>query len=92
MPLRRHWDSIPIPARRKTDPAKPDRHPRSKHAVGVGGLLRNGLHRIPMLDDLALLKPEDIDDGIAARARFAHRVHMQDHVIAIREDTLDLAM
>ena len=45
-----------------------------------------------MLDDLAVLQPEDIDDGHAALAGFAHAMHVQDHVVALGEGALDLAL
>ena len=55
-------------------------------------LLRNVLRDVPVLDDLAVLEPEDVDDGTAARTGLAHRMHMQDHVIAVREYFFDLAV
>jgi len=58
---------------------------RSEHSVGVGGLLRDGLHDVPVLDDLAVLEPEDVDDGTAARAGLADGVDVQDHVVAVGE-------
>src|SRR4029453_5856446 len=62
-----------------------------EHAVGVGGLLRNLLHDVPVFDDLAVLQPENVNDGAAARACFGHAVNMQDHVVVVREGALDLA-
>src|SRR5882724_2567905 len=45
-----------------------------------------------MLDDLAVLQLEDIDDRAAASSLLAHAVHMQDHVIAVGKYPLDLAV
>ena len=39
-----------------------------EHPVAVRGLLRNLLHDVPVLDDLAVLQPENVDDGAAALA------------------------
>src|SRR4030088_2705445 len=64
----------------------------SKHPVVVRRLLRDRLHDVPMLDDLAVLQPEDVDDGHAAVAGLAHAVHMQDHVVALGEGALDFAL
>jgi hypothetical protein len=44
-----------------------------------------------MLDDLAVLELEDVDDGVAARAWLSHGVDVDDDVIAVREDAFDLA-
>jgi hypothetical protein len=55
------------------DPAGP--HPNaieqfleSKHRVTVGGFLRNRLANVPVLDDLAILQPKDVDTGHPALA------------------------
>ena len=45
----------------------------------------NLLHDVPVFDDLAVLEPENVDDGAAARARLAHAVDVQDHVVAVGE-------
>ena len=37
----------------------------SEHFVGVGGLGGDGLDDVPVLDDPAVLDPEDVDDGLA---------------------------
>ena len=63
----------------------------SKHAVAVGGRLRDLLNDVPVLDHLAILKPVDIDNRKTTRARLAHGMIMDDHVIAVSEDVLDLA-
>ena len=44
-----------------------------------------------MLDHLAVLELEDVDDGVAARAWLAHGMDVDDDVIAVGEDALDLA-
>ena len=44
-----------------------------------------------MLDDLAVLELEDVDDGVAARAWLAHGVDVDDDVVAVCEDAFDLA-
>ena len=36
-----------------------------------------------MLDDLAVLQPEDVDDSVASRLRRVLPVHMQHDIIAI---------
>src|SRR3954453_7903658 len=62
-----------------------------EHPVSVGGLFRDRLHHVPMLDDLAVLELEDVDDGVAARAWLAHGVDVDDDVVAVRADAFDLA-
>ena len=47
-------------------------HVSSEHAVGVGGLFRNFLRHVPVLDNLAVLELEDVDDGPTAAALLAH--------------------
>ena len=44
-----------------------------------------------MFPHLAILEFENVDDGVAARARLAHGVDMDDDVIAVGEDALNLA-
>src|SRR6185503_1075059 len=63
----------------------------SEHAVVVGRLVRDRLYDVPVLDDLAALQLEDVHDGRAARARLAHRVDVEDHIVTVREHALDLA-
>ena len=63
-----------------------------EHPVRIRRLLRDRLHDVPMLDDLAVLQPEDVDDGHAALAGFAHAMHVQDHIVALGEGPLDLAL
>src|SRR3954468_22623088 len=62
-----------------------------EHPVGVGGLFRDRLHHVPMLDDLAILELEDIDDGVAARAWLAHGGDVDHDIIAISEDAFYFA-
>src|SRR5262249_18197561 len=63
-----------------------------EHGIGVCGRLGDRLHHVPMLHDLAVLQPEDVDDGHAALARGANGMHVQDHEIAIDQRALDLAL
>src|SRR5450830_562654 len=65
---------------------------RSEHGVVVRRLLGHVLADVPMLDHLAVLQPEDVDDGGAARARFGNIVDVQDHVVAVGETALDVAV
>jgi hypothetical protein len=44
-----------------------------------------------VFDDLAVLEPENVDDGAAARALLAYAVDVDNHVIAVRKSALDLA-
>src|ERR1700694_490616 len=61
-----------------------------EHAVGVGGFFGDILHDIPVLDDLAVLKLENLDDRAATAPFLAHAVDVQDHVIPVRKYTFDL--
>src|SRR5436189_1625555 len=45
-----------------------------------------------MLDDLAVLKSENIDDRATARAWLANGMDMQDHIVAVGKHFLDLAV
>ena len=65
--------------------------PALEHAVVVCGLLRDRLNDVPMLDHLSILELVDIHDSEAARARLAHGMIMDDHIIAFGENVLDLA-
>src|SRR6218665_1254520 len=65
---------------------------RSEHRIGVGRGLWNRLDGIPVLDDLAVFQPEDVDDGVSAGAWLPHRMDMQDHEVAIDQRPLDLAV
>jgi hypothetical protein len=42
-----------------------------EHRVVVGRSLRDRLHRVPALDDLAVLQLEDVHNGVAPRAGLA---------------------
>ena len=59
--------------------------------LSLGGLLGDRLDHVPVLDHLAVLELEDVDDGVAAGPRLAHGVDVHDHVIAVGEDAFDLA-
>src|SRR5687768_3347760 len=63
----------------------------SEHAVLVRRLRRDVLDDVPMLDDLAVLDAENVDDRAAGRAVPARRVHVQHDEITFGEDALDLA-
>jgi len=58
----------------------------------VRHLLRNVLCDVPVFDDLAVLEPEDIHDGAAERAGLAHRMDMQDDIVAVRECFFDYSL
>ena len=45
-----------------------------------------------VVDDLAILQLENIDDGVAAAARRGDIVDVQDHIIAVGENTFDVAV
>src|SRR3982074_2116937 len=80
-------------ARRSASHLRDERAPSVlKHAVGVGGIFRNILNDIPVLDDLAVLELENIDDRAAAASLLAHAMHVQDHIIAIGKYAFDLAV
>jgi len=49
------------------------------------------LNDVPVLDDLAVLQLEDVDDGVAAGAGLPDRVDVEDDVVAVGEHALDLA-
>ena len=57
-----------------------------KHRVVVCWRFGNFLQHIPVFNDLAVFKTEDIHDRHTAVAGFADHVIMQDHVIAFRDD------
>ena len=63
-----------------------------EHSVVVCGLLRDRLNDVPVLDHLAVLKLVDIGNGKSARAWLAHGMIMDNHIIAIGEDVLNLAV
>jgi len=66
---------------------------RSEHRVGVGRGLRDRLDHVPVLDDLAAFQAEDVHHRLSARI-IGQTVPMRvkDDVVAVDEDTLDLAM
>src|SRR6185369_15654890 len=64
----------------------------SEHGVVVGGLLGDRLDYVPVLNDLAALEPEDVDDGDTAFTRLADGMDVQDHHVAVRQCALDLAL
>src|SRR5512135_238080 len=63
-----------------------------EHPVRVGRFLQDVLMNVPMLDDLAILEPENINYSNAARATHSDSVHVQDYVIAISEHPFYLAV
>src|SRR5690606_8264554 len=62
----------------------------SEHAVLIRRLRGNVLDYIPMLDDLAVLDAENIDDRAPRPVVAARRVHVQHHEIAFGDYTFDL--
>ena len=63
----------------------------SEHRVVVLRGLRDRLHRVPVLDHLAVFELEQVENRKPARAGLAHRVDVHDHVVAVSEDLFDLA-
>src|SRR5215468_7697823 len=66
--------------------------PLLEHPIGVGRLFRDVLADIPVLDDFAILKLENVDDRGPQRVRLPFVVDVQDHEIAIGEDAFDVAV
>jgi hypothetical protein len=56
----------------------------------IGRGFRDILDHVPVLDNLALVEPEDIHHRAAPRSRLPHAMGMDDHIVAVREDALDL--
>src|SRR6266508_1832692 len=63
---------------------------RSKHPVVVQSGFRYGLDNIPVLHDLSVFEPEDLNDRRTGVPGFTNAVHMGDDEAAVREDPLDL--
>lgn len=57
-----------------------------KHRVVVRRCFGNFLQHIPMFNDLAVFKTEDIHDRRTTVAGFEDQVTMQGYVIAFRDD------
>src|SRR5262245_29986847 len=88
------WDVSGTGASSKGGPRGSNRN-ASEHAVLVqrGSRIGDRLHRIPVLEHLAVVvQPERIEDRIAALAGLTHGMDMHDHVVALGEDALDLAL
>src|SRR5215470_5691541 len=66
--------------------------PSLEHPIRVGRLFRDVLADIPVLDDFAVLKLEDVDDRGPQRVRLPFVVDVQDHEVAISEGALDVAV
>jgi hypothetical protein len=64
----------------------------SEHGVLVGGLFRNRLDHVPVLDDLAVLDAENIDDRLAAVVSAVRRMYMQPDEIAVGRAADDLRL
>jgi class 3 adenylate cyclase len=60
--------------------------------IRVGSLFGDFLAHVPVLDHFSVLQPENIDNGVAARARRRHVVDVQNHVIAVGEHPLDVTV
>ena len=56
--------------------------PDLEHSVRVGRFLQDVLMNVPMLDDLAVLELENINDSDAACATHSDGAYVQDHVVA----------
>jgi hypothetical protein len=63
----------------------------SKHRIGVERAVWDGLNDIPVLDDLVVLKPEDVDDGVAVLSKEARPMAMKQDEIAVREHAFDFS-
>src|SRR5579859_28743 len=57
-----------------------------EHPVGIGGLLGNRLHHVPVLHHLAALDPQDIDHGDAAIAGSKPAMRMHGDEVSVRDD------
>ena len=64
-------------------------HP-SEHGVIVSAGLRERLHDVPVLDDLALLKPEEVGDNRAGILGGGFDQPVGDHDVALPHHPLDL--
>src|SRR5258708_3725177 len=64
---------------------------RVKHPVLVDGVLRDRPDHVPVLDDLFVLKLEDVDDRRAALPGYAHSVRVPGNLVALGKDPLNLA-
>src|SRR4051812_1774563 len=77
-------------------PAPTQETPRApaglEHSVIVLCRLGDRLNDIPVLNHLAVVQAEDVDDGKAACAGFTHRIHVHDDKIPVGEDALDLTL
>jgi hypothetical protein len=62
---------------------------RSEHSVGNRGGFRHRLEDIPMLDDLPVDHPPDVDDGDAARVIVRGHVVVHHHVLVVSDDPLE---
>src|SRR5437667_345119 len=102
-PLHRSWPPAPPRRRRRRVPRLPPLSGTraayndsrwlwpSEHTVRVGSFFGDGLDDVPVLDDLAVLELEDVDDGVTARARLPDGMDMDDDVVALGEHALDFA-
>lgn len=63
-----------------------------EHRVAAGSALRHGLGHIPVFDDFAVFQFENIDDGVATRARLAYGVDVQDDEVTIDKTFYDGAV
>src|SRR5574341_229594 len=64
----------------------------SEHPIPVRRVFDDVFMHVPVLNNLALVQPEDIDNCRAARSRLSHGMHVQDHVVAVNKDPSDRAV
>src|SRR6185312_1698168 len=62
----------------------------SEHRVLIRSLFRDLLQHVPMLDDLAILQPENVDHRRAARPLCRNHVAVNSHKIALSDESLEL--
>lgn len=64
---------------------------RLEHAVGMSRDFAERLTHVTVLDDLAVLEPEDVHDRQSQFARPAPGVNMKDDEVSVDKDALDVA-
>src|ERR1700691_972336 len=66
------------------------RSPNSEHRVVVGRGLWDRLDHVPMLNNPAALKPEDVNHSLAALTRDANPIAMHDDKVPVCENAFDV--
>src|ERR1700691_5251842 len=66
--------------------------PNSKHCVVVRRGFRDGLDYVPVLHDLAILDPEDVNDSFATLPRGTHPIAMHDDEVSVGKNALQVHM